>query len=74
MYISGQNHEEKVCETEQKSNADRDEQSRIGQTDEKNIQDQTHEEELDTGKNKHRIILKQRLDFFKIFRFSQRIK
>lgn len=28
------------------------------------MQDHTHQEELDTGENKYRIILNQRLDFY----------
>lgn len=64
-YISGQNRDKKVSETEHKSNADRDEENQIGKHDENNMQDKTHKEELDTGRNKHRIILKQRWDFSK---------
>lgn len=48
-YISGQTCDGKVSKTEQKSNAEKDEESRIGQTDVKNIQDHPPEKEIDTG-------------------------
>lgn len=60
FYISGQNRDGKVSDTEKQLNAYKYEENRIGHSVEDIIQDQTHEEELDTGRNEHRIILKQR--------------
>ncbi|CAG2206572.1 unnamed protein product [Mytilus edulis] len=49
--MGGQNGNEKVSEPKNHSKPDRDEENRIEQIDDNNIQNQIHEEVLDTGQN-----------------------